>query len=103
EHWLADADAVQTELAGFSDQPSGMSQRPNRHRSVIGGHPAKLVASDHGCLGTQVGGTERGNNTCRSSADNDDIEHVFLTAQITRLLSGFRFWLTTKLFNLYEQ
>jgi hypothetical protein len=50
-----------------------MSQCPNWNWSVVGGHPAKLVASDQYCLGAQVGGTERGNNTCRSSADNDDI------------------------------
>jgi hypothetical protein len=73
QRWFAHSDAVQTELAGFSNQPSDMGQCPHRNRTVIGGHASKLVTGYERCPGAQVCGAKRGEHSCRSGADNDDI------------------------------
>jgi len=75
EHRLADSDAVETELAGFSDQPRGLGQCPHWNWSVIGRHAAEFVTGYERCLGTQVCGAERSDYTRRSGADNDDVKH----------------------------
>jgi hypothetical protein len=73
QHRLAHSDAVLTELASFSDQPCSMGQCPHRNWPVIGRQAAKLLTGYECCLGTQVCGTERGDHTRRSGANDDDV------------------------------
>ena len=89
QHRLAGSDAVQTELAGFSDQPGGIGQCPHRNWSVIGRHAAKLVTGYERCLGTQVCGAERSDYTRRSGADNDDVKHLRPSFYPGQWVSGF--------------
>ena len=73
---LAYGDAVLTELASFSQQPSSMGQCPHRHWSVIRRHAAKLVAGNERDLRAQVCSAGSSKHPRRSSANNDDVHHV---------------------------
>jgi len=78
QHRLAHGDAVLTQLSGVADQPGGLGQSPHRNWAVVGSHAAKCAAScQHGAR-TQVGSTQGGEHTRRSTADNDDVCHVRL-------------------------
>jgi len=76
QRWFAHSDAVQTELAGFSDQPGGLSHCPHRNWPVVGRHSAELVTGYERCPGAKVRGAERCEHTCWSGADNDDVQHL---------------------------
>jgi hypothetical protein len=78
QHRLADTDAVLTQLSSFADQPGCMGQSPHRNRSVIGCHAAELGAGHQHCVRAQVGSTDGGEYPCRSSANNDDVYHLWL-------------------------
>ncbi len=74
ERGLARADAVAWELGGFADQPGGVRQRSDGHRSVVGGHPSELVAGDERGSGSESGRAKCGDHARRSGADHHDIE-----------------------------
>ena len=61
-------------MTGFPDQPGGVSQRPDRNRSIIGCHAAKLILDDEGSLGAQVRRAECGEYTRRTSANNNNVQ-----------------------------
>src|SRR5690349_19408679 len=69
----AHINAILAELASISDQPCSMSQCPHWNRSVIGRHAAKLIARNERCLRAKICGTNRGEHTRRSSANDNDI------------------------------
>ena len=56
DHGFAGGDAVARELGGFADQPRGVRQRADGHRSVVGGHAPELVACDERGPGSESGG-----------------------------------------------
>ena len=55
-----------------------MGQSPDRNRSVIGCHAAKIGAGKQHGARAQVGSTESGEYTCRSSTNNNDVYHLWL-------------------------
>jgi hypothetical protein len=73
EHRVVYGDAIPTELASFPHQPCGMGQRPHRNRSVSGGHAAEFGSRNECCLGAQICGAERSNDTRRPGADNQNV------------------------------
>ena len=74
ERGLAGGDAVARELGGFADQPGGVRERADGHRSVVGGHPPELVARDERGSGPESGRAQRRDHAGRPSADHHDIE-----------------------------
>src|SRR5262245_9618289 len=73
---LAHGDSVLTELSSVSDQPSSMGQRPHRNRPVIGRHTTEGVPSNQHGACAEVRGAQRGDNTCRSSANDEYVYHL---------------------------
>ena len=79
QYRLAHADAVLTQLSSFADQAGCMGQGPHRNWSVVGCHTAKLSTSyQHGAR-AQVRSAEGGEYTRGSGANNDDVDHVWLS------------------------
>ena len=74
ERGFAGGDAVAWELGGFADQPGGVRQRADGHRSVVGGHSPELVARDERGSGSESGRAKRRHHARGSSADHHDIE-----------------------------
>jgi hypothetical protein len=73
EDWLAYGNPVPAQLAGVPHQPGGVGQCSHRNGAVICRHAAKLAAGDEGGPCAQVCGTQRGDHTGRSSANDDDV------------------------------
>ena len=74
ERGFAGGDAVARELGGFADQPRGVRQRADGHRSIVGGHPPELVARDERGSGSESGRAKRRDYARGSGADHYDIE-----------------------------
>ena len=79
QHRLAHADAVLTQLSSFADQPGCVGQGPHRNWSVVGRHAAKLGTSDQHGARAQVRSAQGGEYTRRSGANNDDVDHLWLS------------------------
>ena len=74
ERGFAGGDPVPRELRGFAHQPRGVCQRPDGHRSVVGGHPPELVAREQRGPGSEARGAKRRHHAGGSGADHHDIE-----------------------------
>ena len=74
ERRFAGGDAVARELGGFADQPGGVRERADGHRSVVGGHSPELVARDERGPGPESRRAKRRHHAGGSSADHHDIE-----------------------------
>ena len=74
ERGFAGGDAVARELPGFADQPRGVRQRADGHRSVVGGHAPELIARDQRGSGSESRRAKRRDHAGGSGADHHDIE-----------------------------
>ncbi|GAS97880.1 uncharacterized protein RMCC_4845 [Mycolicibacterium canariasense] len=73
EDGVTHPDAVGAELPGIADEARGMSQRPYGYWTVVGGHPADPVCSDHDSPSTEIGGAGRRHDSGGPSADDNDV------------------------------
>jgi hypothetical protein len=73
QHRLAHGDAVFTQLKRFPKQSGSMGQDTHRNRAVVVRHTAELAAGYQRGTSPKLRGTDGGDHTRRSSADNNDI------------------------------
>ena len=71
---FAARDPVARQLPGLADQSCCLGKGAHRHRPVVSGHPAKLIASDQRGPGSQAGRAERRDHTGRSCAHDHDVK-----------------------------
>jgi hypothetical protein len=71
---FAGRDPVARQLPGLPDQPRCLGEGAHRHRPVVSGHPAELIASDQRGPGSQAGRAERRDHTGRSCAHDHDVK-----------------------------
>src|SRR6516164_2203063 len=76
---LTDRDAIQTQLPSIAQQPSGMGQGADWHRTIIGGHAAEFRTGHQRRPRTQVSSTERRSNASRPAADNKHLSHFVIS------------------------
>jgi hypothetical protein len=73
QHRLGHGDAVFTQLTRFPKQPGSMSQDTHRNRAVVIRHTAELAAGYQRSASPELSGTDGGDHTRRSGADDNDI------------------------------
>jgi hypothetical protein len=74
---LTHVDAISTELSSIAHQPTGVGQGSYRNGSVVSRHPAEFPAGHKRRSRAQVSGSDSGQHTCRSSANDDKVSHFF--------------------------
>jgi hypothetical protein len=76
QNWLADGDAISTELPSIAQQPSSMGQGTNGDRAVVSSHPAKFGAGHERSSGAQICSTKCRNHASWPSANNKHVSHL---------------------------
>jgi hypothetical protein len=79
QNWLADTDAVLTQLPSIAQQSSSMSQGANWNRAIVGGHAAEFRAGYQRGPRTQISSTKRRSNASRPGANNKYICHLMIS------------------------
>ena len=74
ERGLVAADPVPPELPGLAHQAGRVGQRPHRHRPVVGGHPAQLVARDERRSSSESRRAHRRHDAGGPGAEHDHVE-----------------------------
>jgi hypothetical protein len=76
QNWLADSDAISTELPSIAQQPSSMGQGTDGYRTIVGSHAAKFGAGHQRSSGAQICGTKRCNHASWTGANNKHVSHL---------------------------
>jgi hypothetical protein len=97
---LTHVDAISTELSSIAHQPTGVGQGSYRNGSVVSRHPTELLAGHNRRSRAQISGSDSGQHTCRSSANDDNVSQG-LSAEMRRCVGkrDFRSGSISEFFN----